>query len=1387
MADNKVDDILIEIQAPANDAKEGLETVKKSLQGIKNATKNIDIEKLKEVKDVLTGLKVSGDAAQNMEATGKGIKAVASSVKSLSSVDSAKLKEVVDAVSQIGQGLGNLGSNNKINIRIDSEGIKKATKPLQSATEITSTMEKGGASAKAMADNVTSLADAESKAAQNAEKAASANQKLDKSMGQENGAEETVSKIQDLINKIKEYKKTISEMETGKIKFDPSQYADAVRGIKSATDEFKRFRSSIVQTEAQVNQTKQAITTYANAFSKGFRNTLSLMKKVYSTVGKVTRSFADGAKKVGKFFSGITSGSKHSSKQLSGLAKKLATFTRLFTFMALRKMLTKVFKEIGDAFNLLAQYSDKMGTKFNQSASLLVADAKWLGRSIIAAFEPILNAVAPILDALVAKIVAVVNAINQLLSALTGMTTFTVAKKKVDNYAAGLDKAGKAAKELKKTVLGFDELNQLQDNKNNSGGGGSVNPADVFDTADIEDKWKKWADWIKSMWAKGDFSELGSAIGNWLLNALKSIPWTKIKALAYKLGKSFATLLNNIFETPELGKEIGNAIAQAINTGVLLANGFIRNFHWHDFGKFIGETFNGFFENIDWYYIKDTVVAGLRGLAIAIQNFIDTFNWDNISNTIINGLDTISAGIKAFFENINWNDLGKKMGDQIAKTLKGTNWKQVGEAIGDAIQAAIDWASGILDKIEVKDVVKALTDVFRGICEKVDTVQLGKTLGKLVQSILDIITGFFKENIGWMAAEFGGFVVGFLSEIDTTEWGIIIGGILTTALVGGIGNIGLTVVKKVLTDQAAKWITAKCFSGAAETAIGGAVTEAAGSQTVATAAAGAGTSIGALLGDALLVALAAFCGQQVGTQLGKIIFPEDAELYEQYEGISGFFKEIGDLATSTADWVKMAWSGELSESNFFMSLSREEQQYYSALKVHWGENFPAYMQMNIDLFGGYEEAWRNLKAEAKGYYDETQEKLAKQREGIEQVKETMNHIYDTKAAEGFKTMQEHTESLKNSLDHIADSKARQAFADMHNLSTDTAKSFDDLASAAEKDASKIDNSIHICDTNAATSFKNMQNSCDALKSTTGNLSMTVEKDTGSISGFIGICDTKAAASFKSMQDNANKVTFQPLSNNVSTNMDATEKSIHICDTKAAEAFRNMTNGASNLDKNTSTSFGNIGRTLNTNKTVVESYEQQWAGSNLEISGQVQELTRNTTSGMEEIKGSVESSMADVNNSFDTVKDGMSEDKWTFSGVAEGLKKTFQSAKEAIKGIWNSIAETLNGEWSIGSTSFSINIPTFANGGTVPEDGLFMANHTEIVGRFANGRTAVANNEMITEGIAQAVFEAVTSAGMGNDNSDRPIYTTITLDGMVLARAVSKGQTALERRYSPTMV
>lgn len=111
----------------------------------------------------------------------------------------------------------------------------------------------------------------------------------------------------------------------------------------------------------------------------------------------------------------------------------------------------------------------------------------------------------------------------------------------------------------------------------------------------------------------------------------------------------------------------------------------------------------------------------------------------------------------------------------------------------------------------------------------------------------------------------------------------------------------------------------------------------------------------------------------------------------------------------------------------------------------------------------------------------------------------------------------------------------------------------------------------------------------------------------------------------------------------------------------------------------------------------------------------------------------------------------SKEKWNFAGIKDGVSSAFQGAIEAIKQKWNSFANTLNSILKIniqpvivsGKTIFSggvLNlgvIPTFAQGG-FPEDGWFRASQGEMLGKFDNGQSVVANNNQITDGISAAV-------------------------------------------------
>ena len=87
---------------------------------------------------------------------------------------------------------------------------------------------------------------------------------------------------------------------------------------------------------------------------------------------------------------------------------------------------------------------------------------------------------------------------------------------------------------------------------------------------------------------------------------------------------------------------------------------------------------------------------------------------------------------------------------------------------------------------------------------------------------------------------------------------------------------------------------------------------------------------------------------------------------------------------------------------------------------------------------------------------------------------------------------------------------------------------------------------------------------------------------------------------------------------------------------------------------------------------------------------------------------------------------------------------------------------------------SANTPAYATGG-FPEDGLFFANSGELVGQFSNGKTAVANNEQIVQGITQGVYTAMMAynAQTRGQGGSGDVYLDGTKVGKVVAKSSHK--------------
>lgn len=102
-----------------------------------------------------------------------------------------------------------------------------------------------------------------------------------------------------------------------------------------------------------------------------------------------------------------------------------------------------------------------------------------------------------------------------------------------------------------------------------------------------------------------------------------------------------------------------------------------------------------------------------------------------------------------------------------------------------------------------------------------------------------------------------------------------------------------------------------------------------------------------------------------------------------------------------------------------------------------------------------------------------------------------------------------------------------------------------------------------------------------------------------------------------------------------------------------------------------------------------------------------------------------------------------------NGVIEGVENLVNQALSGLKKLTDQISKIPGVNLSFEVSSISLpRIPEFEVGG-FPEDGLFFANHSELVGKFSNGRTAVANNEMIVAGIEEAAYRGFARANAEN--------------------------------------
>lgn len=280
--------------------------------------------------------------------------------------------------------------------------------------------------------------------------------------------------------------------------------------------------------------------------------------------------------------------------------------------------------------------------------------------------------------------------------------------------------------------------------------------------------------------------------------------------------------------------------------------------------------------------------------------------------------------------------------------------------------------------------------------------------------------------------------------------------------------------------------------------------------------------------------------------------------------------------------------------------------------------------------------------------------------------------------------------------------------------------------------------------------------------------------------------------------------------------------------KIDDSYKNLSAGVSGY-------LGNINTSLDGTKSKMDSMSSKASGTTLSTSSSFSTLSSNLYNSLSGVNGSLgntkfnmgvfqdaaENMRRGASNSFSTMASNASTYLGSAGGSFSGLKGKvdntngslgtfkwyanqsysvgisswgFSSVKSSIDGIVRSLDDLFKynnkrfnittGTKYMGYQSLLDRAPHFASGG-FPEEGPFYMNRGEIVGKFSNGKTAVANNQQITEGIKQAVMEGMAQVMMNYNaggNSAPIIENVFKCDSETLYRMTQIGKAKHGQRY-----
>ena len=292
------------------------------------------------------------------------------------------------------------------------------------------------------------------------------------------GVEKMTTKLEGSVRALNRYKDAIAE-------------ASDVARLRDMVNELKELETSMEKAQTKIGKMKSGSDPFIHNTASVRKLKIELVdsriqaSRLRQELGEI--SVKDGAAERMKLLRQRTGMAAVDMMKLHSESRKanrsIINVSRALSLMAFRAAVRTFLRLTKEGIQNLAQYSKETDNAFNGAMSRMMSKVTELKNSFSAAVAPIIQAIEPYVESAINLLIEGFNKVSLLMASLFGQETFYQAIPVTEDYADSLGSAADKAKELKKQLLGIDELTVLE-NKNESTG--KADPSDMFKIETVE-------------------------------------------------------------------------------------------------------------------------------------------------------------------------------------------------------------------------------------------------------------------------------------------------------------------------------------------------------------------------------------------------------------------------------------------------------------------------------------------------------------------------------------------------------------------------------------------------------------------------------------------------------------------------------------------------------------------------------------------------------------------------------------------------------------------------------------------------------------------------------------------------------------------------------------